>query len=480
MRICVISSLGEQTYQGKYINKKSIWSDFWDLALFQNDIPVDVVDYYELKYQNANILKNIDNSYSRHIYTNGILLVNRLLKHYEKIELLNSINNVEALIDFDIVVISTNYVFNDWIENLHQILFFLKKHKIKCIVGGIGIKRLYLEKSSKFSSLKNIIDGYIIISDSGIPKLIWATSHLKEIKDNVLFCEEEYQPDINDYSLLNIETKLHPHHSTFATQSGCLFNCAFCTYKEKHEKHTYYNSDIVKKSLLSLYTSGNKLKHLRIVDETFNTSIIKAIDFCNFVSSQRFGFTWSCFLRANNINLPLVKALSKSKCNLVSIGVESGSSFMQKIMNKNIDLVKLSHNIKMLQAYGIKVNISLLVGFFNESKETINETIKYIKTSTPDFARINIWYPSIVKSNESLFITNKFKTFDNSWEHASMSEKQAIDAAKRIYLSDSSTIFIPPFTSIFDQWPVLASYSLTSDEIYGVFKEYYELSKLKK
>lgn len=69
---------------------------------------------------------------------------------------------------------------------------------------------------------------------------------------------------------------------------------------------------------------------------------------------------------------------------------------------------------------------------------------------------------------------------DKTWEHNSLSEKQAVEYAKKIYLTNSKTIFLPPFSSIFDQWPVLASYGLSSDEIVKIFKDYYELSKVDK
>ena len=60
-----------------------------------------------------------------------------------------------------------------------------------------------------------------------------------------------------------------------------------------------------------------------------------------------------------------------------------------------------------------------------------------------------------------------------------MSEQEAVIAAKKLYLMDSDTIVIPPFSSIFDQWPVLSSKGLKADKIVNILRSYYTNAKKK-
>jgi tRNA A37 methylthiotransferase MiaB len=475
MRVCIISSIGSQTYQGKYIERKPIWSSFWNLCVFHDQEPIDVVDFYHLK-KDPNF--KINSSNDRHIYTNGILLFNRLRTITDDIILYNSLNDCISLDGIDVAIISTNYVTTNWEDRLVTLLEQFKVVGIKCIIGGIGIKKLYNNNEKSFRKIVDLIDGCVLISDNGLTKLLWALKNISDIDNKDIVCDDEYEISYKDFSLNYLDRQFHSKHTAFLTQKGCVFNCAFCSYKEKYKKHSFFDLEEIKKTLIELTTSNrNTLKHLRIVDETFNISVDRAIHICNFFKTQNFEFHWSCFLRADNITQELARALHDSKCDLVSIGVESGSPLMQKIMNKNVDLSKLKRSINMLKNEGIKVNISLLVGFFGEDENTINDTILYIKDCKPDFARINLWYPSRNINNEALFEQYRFTNYNNTWKHQTLSEEQAVEYAKKIYLVDSETIFLPPFSSIFDQWPVLASFDLSANEIVDVFREYYYISK---
>ena len=474
MNICIISSIGVQTYQGKYMEMKSEWAPFWDLAILEKGVPIDVVDYYLSK---KGRLYNFNPD--RHIYTNGIVLANRLYNPLNKIKIVNSIKPNFSFDNIDVAIISTNYVTANWIEHLFDILNELRKKRIKCIIGGIGIKKIYQNDKVKFSKIVNLIDGYIIISDSGLNKLKELFDNIfLPIQNKVIICDDEYDFNHKDYSLEHIDKSLHSKHTVLITQTGCIYDCAFCSYKDKNHTHSFFNMEEIKKALIELNrTNSNILRHVRFADETFNVDNLRVIELCNFIKSQDFKFRWSCFLRANNITNELIKALSMSGCDFVSIGVETGSPSLQKIMNKNIDLSDLKVSIAKLKNAGIVVNISLLVGFFGENETSIRETMKFISDSKPDLARINLWHPTRSEKNNYLFDHYQFRAMGNTWCHATLSEQDAVSFAKKLYLMDSDKVFFPPFSSVFDQWPVLASYDLSKREILNVFREYYLTTK---
>ena len=101
--------------------------------------------------------------------------------------------------------------------------------------------------------------------------------------------------------------------------------------------------------------------------------------------------------------------------------------------------------------------------------------MNFIADSKTDLARINLWYPA--RTHKKIYEDYDFKEFGKTWRHRTMSEQEAILYVRKIYLMESDTVFLPPFSSIFDQWPVLAAYGLSQKEIYEVFQKYYFTSK---
>lgn len=473
MKYCILASLGAQTFQGKYIDKKSNWKPFWDLALFHKGIPIDVVDYYNLQRSPKDFAPNSN----RHIYTNGILIYNRLSKLVQDITLFNSLEQHENIFKYDVIIISTNYVSTNWEDNLIALLSQLRERKKKVILGGVGIYKLYQAGHCKYKKIRQLVSGFIILSTNGLSLLEYAAVNIRFDMDSVkeLTGDEIYEMKQDDFSLSKLPLQFHSKHSTLLTQTGCCYNCAFCSYKERSEDHRFFELSTVMNALKNMCeTNRNGLLHLRIVDEAFNTNTQRAIQFCNYIIEQGIQVKWSCFLRIDKVTLELANALKRAGCDFVSIGIESGSQKMQKIMNKNLDLQKAKDNIRILQSLGIVVNTSLLVGFFGEDFQTVQETIDYINDVKPDLARINVWSPSKKQPNK-LYAEYNFAFDDmlNTWTHDTTNESEAIKFSVQIYKSSSETAILPPFTSIFDQWPVLVSYGLTSEQIVRLFRNYY-------
>ena len=475
MRICIISSIGHQTYQGKFSEMKPAQAPFWKLALMHDGTPLDVVDYYHLEKQDSVIVDP-----NRHIYTNGILLANRLYNPGDEIVIVNSLDESTTFDSVDVAVISTNYVTTNWESCLIMLLARFRAMGIKCVIGGIGIKKLYLNDSQFFPLIVDAVDGYIVIADNGLSVMRRAVEGVENQSSNkLIICEDEYVLSYKDFSLEHIDVSLHSKHTALITQAGCIYDCAFCSYKEKYKDHAVFDLNEIKKTLMELdKTNKQGLRHIRFADETFNVDINRVIELCDFIAARGFSFRWSCFLRANNITPELIRALAHSNCDFVSIGVESGNAHIQRIMNKNVELKGLKQSIAELRSAGIVVNVSLLVGFFGECDATIQDTMDYVSSCGADLARVNLWYPARSEKNHALFEQYHFRTENGLWRHDSTTEQRAAEYARQIYLMDSTTVFIPPFSSVFDQWPVLSSYGLEQNEILSVFKSYYLKTKL--
>lgn len=484
--ICIISNFGIQTYSEIYKAKSSFFKkDFWDFAIFKEKQPIDVVELFHI------INKINYHGNERHVYINGIVLGNYFRQLGFNMNIINqfnysSIEQKQLIKDSEVALISTSFVSGNWSNNLCLLINHIQKinPQIKIIVGGVGIFRLYEEGIRSKGYLDDIIKAnpdYIIISRNGIEKvnlILSAESNYKKCQV-ILDNEPVFFPTPESYKMGHLPMELQSRHSTLLTSSGCIHSCAFCIYKFLNKQVRYLPIKDVFKCIENITQNRQvPLIHLRFADECFNEPEARTLEICNYLYRFHPHLNWSCFIRGDHISEKLVKSLKKAGCTMVSIGVESGDPEMQFIMRKNLNLSVLQKGVSLLKEYGIFVVFSLIIGFYGENKNSIENTIKFLLKCQPDLTRINIWTPS--PGEENTLLAHKYglvyKNKETGWAHNSMDQITATKRAIDVYKLANKTTFLPPFTSVFDQWPQLAAESLSPVEIFNYFNMYYNMS----
>jgi len=484
MHICIISGIGVQSYELKYGQAPESWAPLWNKALFFNSKPIDVVDFYWIKNHGKT---NPDNE-NRHIFMNGIVIGNILRRLGAEVNIINLYDPAneeqeKQLERANAVLISSNYVFGKWENQLCNLIDNIKELNDQCyiIIGGYGIYRLFYgdkKEKEKFNIIFEKRPHAIIISRHGIEKA-WQTLKNKNVitEGGIVIDTSEFFPTGGDYEIKDWHLDMQSYHRTLVTAQGCPFSCSYCSYKYFIGSPRYTPLNIVFASIRSIADSPKKpLRFLRIADECFNIPNNRAIKICNYIHKARLGFSWCCFLRGDTITDDLIIALKKAGCTMVSIGLESGSEKMQKIFNKNLDLNSVHHSITRLKREGIYVVTSLILGFCGETRESIFMTKRFLEEVSPDLVRINIWKPSPEERKRDIAKEFGFIQDDLGWTHNTMCEKEACELAAELFSSELNCTFVPPFSSVFDQWPELVGIGLSTKDCKAYFDEYYQMA----
>ena len=418
--ICIISSLGAQSYEDKFDQSPSNWKPFWNCSLFKDNRPIDAVDFYntEINTLGGHKLNN------RHIFINGLIIGNRIKRKGSNVSIINiydktSVEHEKIIRRADAILISTSMVFSKWFHDLCEAIQRIRSINpiAKIIIGGFGVYRIFHSQKNEHIQLDKLIRcgaNNIIISRDGID-ISWEiiTSNLS-VKNEPIICDNSvWSISPEDYNIDQYSSKYQFAHTVILTSHGCPYSCSFCSYRYFLGPVRYEPISTVIKTFQSLSCQRKiKLNYLRIADESFNIPEKRAQEICSYLAKSNFKIPWCCFLKGDKVSINLAKSLKKAGCSMVSIGLESGSKEMQRIFNKNLNLKKVRKAINVLKGIGICVTVSLLVGYYGENKNTINETERFLKSSKPDLARINIWNPKPSEAQTSLAKQFKFSESD--------------------------------------------------------------------
>jgi|GEM_PF-6017323 len=479
--ICVISGLGEKKYAEKYLSLSEIHKSYWKgNSLMHGDTPVDVLDYYHLcRYGHLP-----DQGSDRHVYVNGIIIKNYLLSKGYNVELYNSIKDLKThynnINGFDGFILSTSFEGGNYPVILKEEIDLLRDINpgAQIFVGGLGLYNAYLNYKSgrkkMYESLICLSADYFIVSPGGLDILYKKLKSKKKTGNLPQIIVDEFPGTIPyDYSIHTCNPDLQSPHSVIACSKGCPFNCSFCCYHFIHKKYIEFPLQQIKKNIDQI-TSGervNPLKFLRISDECLNYDENRFIHIIQLI--KRKNLRWCCFLRGDLLSDKSISALAESNCDFVSMGLESSSADIQKRMNKTFDLDNFCKNILKLNDAGVTVVISVIIGFYGETEETIKQTVEYLYQLHAGLIKVNVWSPLPDEKNNCLAKEYELHIEGGKWRHRTMSLDEAYTYTTQYFHKDKLLTVLPPETSIFDQWPQLAAEGLTRLEILELFRAYH-------
>lgn len=171
---------------------------------------------------------------------------------------------------------------------------------------------------------------------------------------------------------------------------GCPGKCIFCNSAETTLR-TRPAAKVVEEIIHLRDAYG--LREIQFYDDTFTVMKKNVLEFCRLMYEKKVGVTFSCFARTDCFSEEIAQALKRAGCHQVLFGIESGSQNILKILRKDIDLEKTKEAVQLAKRVGIEVRAAFIFGTPGETKETIEETLRYAIEIDPDLAIFNITTP---------------------------------------------------------------------------------------
>jgi radical SAM superfamily enzyme YgiQ (UPF0313 family) len=196
-------------------------------------------------------------------------------------------------------------------------------------------------------------------------------------------------PNKSIWSLKHTNTDAQPVWVPFQTRRGCPMNCSYCS-TATIEGRLIHRRDLDQaiNSLAEFSSAG--FDHFFFVDNTFNLPISYAKELCDRIIAAGLNIRWRAIIYPWKINEALVAKMALSGCNEVSLGLESGSNRILKLMHKKFRTTDIGNAAELFKSYGIRRMGFLLLGGPGESKESVTESLTFTDTLDLEMVKVTI------------------------------------------------------------------------------------------
>jgi radical SAM superfamily enzyme YgiQ (UPF0313 family) len=115
-------------------------------------------------------------------------------------------------------------------------------------------------------------------------------------------------------------------------------------------------------------------------DDTFNLGRRRMLEFADAMNRLGLKIPWGCNARADNWDREVLERLVETGLFTLRIGIESGSQEILDGIKKDLDLEVARRNLELSDSLGIKNHIMFVIGLPGETRESVNQTIRFIKS----------------------------------------------------------------------------------------------------
>jgi hopanoid biosynthesis associated radical SAM protein HpnJ len=211
-----------------------------------------------------------------------------------------------------------------------------------------------------------------------------------ENMDSLPFVTPIYKRDleIENYFIGYLQ---HPYVSLY-TGRGCKSRCTFCLWPQTVGGHRYRTRSVrhVIEEMRWAQKAFPQVKEFFFDDDTFTDDLPRTEAIAKELG--KLGITWSCNAKAN-VPRATLKVLADNGLRLLLVGYESGN---QKILHniKKGMLVDVARRFtKDCHELGIKIHGTFILGLPGETKETIEETIRFATEINPHTIQVSLAAP---------------------------------------------------------------------------------------
>jgi radical SAM superfamily enzyme YgiQ (UPF0313 family) len=190
----------------------------------------------------------------------------------------------------------------------------------------------------------------------------------------------------------------------FETSRGCPYSCTYCinSYMQKIYGGVggYHREKSIKKTIEEMEQFLKKfpqVNYIWLIDETFTLNNDRVKDFCEQYKEKikdKFNVKFGCMTRPEVLSEEKCQYLKKAGCVEIAMGIEMGNeTYRVEMLDRKMTQQSIINAFLMAKKSGIKTYSFNMVGFPNETRKDIINTIELNRKGKVDEIQVTIFYP---------------------------------------------------------------------------------------
>jgi anaerobic magnesium-protoporphyrin IX monomethyl ester cyclase len=178
--------------------------------------------------------------------------------------------------------------------------------------------------------------------------------------------------------------------SSFISSRGCVFRCRFCGCRRLARNLWRSRSvDNVLEELHLLASQG--YKQSLFVDDNFTLNPKRVIKICRRMRKEKVNIQWFAEGRVDNCSYDMLREMVKSNCRMMYFGIENANQKVLDYYCKQTTPEQAEVAVRNARKAGIDVIVtSFILGAPNETREEIQNTLKFAQKLQADIPQFNI------------------------------------------------------------------------------------------
>lgn len=163
------------------------------------------------------------------------------------------------------------------------------------------------------------------------------------------------------------------------TTRGCPYTCKFCASPKFWGGKLRFRSPENVITEIEYLVNNFGVKEIHFEDDNMTFDRDHVIKICNLILERKIKISWATpnGIRADRVDMDLLKLMKKSGCYYVVFGIESGNQEILNNINKNETLDDVEKAVNMASKIGLLTQGFFILGLPGETEETVKNSIDF-------------------------------------------------------------------------------------------------------
>lgn len=263
------------------------------------------------------------------------------------------------------------------------------------IVGEAELTFLDLLRSLETNGGFTNLNGFAF-RENGSVKFIPKTKYIEDL-DSIdfparhLFNMDKYFENAKSHGFYR-----NTPYTQVITSRGCPYKCTFCALGAHWGSRQRMRSAKNVLDEIEYLINQYGIKEIHFEDDNLTADKKRAAELFDGMVKRNFNIKWHVpsGIAVNTLNEELIEKMRASGCYSITLAIESGNQkVVTKLMNKPVNLKVVPRLVKKIRENGMDVRGFFIIGYPDETKETIRQTIDFARSLELDWSYFSIASP---------------------------------------------------------------------------------------